>query len=1296
MAGLTITVGGNDITAYVDVRSLVIEEVGTEIVARCSFKVRDHSGTVSIVTKDTIDVDDDGTTIFAGEVATLEMEQEGVAKAWSLRGQDYNILLEETTIESESYEAGVADSAIIADLFTDYRSDIDGSTYVATLDASMETVAFAGMTLREILDDLARRTGARYYVDYDKNLHWFSAESNDASFGLSTSPDGVTTYPFGGFRKVEDATRIADKVFVLGKGISGWYPAGTPDYDGTTRHAVSRDQRISTAQGVTDRGTAIYNRFATARETYELWTEKDGLRAGQSVAVTNATWGISAQSFYIRRISTEILATSGDTRRYHLQLNDEAPDPARSARQNSLIIATIETVVNSVSDTVFDTDAPSAPDALGVANITTGVSLDADGHQIVYVEVTWSEVSDSDLDHYQIQLSTQSDFTSDIISRNHPAGGSRHERFAGLLGNTTYYVRVRATDWVGNDSAWDYGEESAYSFTSSKDSSAPSQVANLSAAASRTLIGLSWDNNSEADLAYYEIQRDTDSEGAPAGSWATIAHAYLSFYIDQDFSDEEIAGEDTFWYRVRAVDTSANKGDWATQTSAQLTQIAADHLAAGCITTAKLFAGAVTAEKITVAQLSAIAADLGTITAGTVTGATIRTAASGARVVLDSTDGLQCYNSGETLCAQIDVDGSGQIGASGGAVPPLTWNALGQFNRLQANQLQIGQQCFNSADGLLLLGPHCYISPTAWRSLRGQVATLSGAFHQVQGMWLETRGLVVEEATTNLITNPSIETNADGWLPSVGTETITQSADYALFGDYSLKIITAIAGAGEAGAYRTVTTQTAASTQYTFSVWLRGEGTVRLWVYDVGAGSQYSSSITLTSTWTRYTLTFTYGAGAARYVGILNVNTATEAITFYADGAQLEAKAYPTSYCDGAQGTGYTWTGAAHASTSTRAATEVNLDAYSGLVSGNNTLSVRVVAQAPFASTEDWSTNNAPILWTAFGAGVDIIQLYFTGGDLLLYIGGTTCVQTAVTFAQGDWLDVVATIDFTNDAYKVYLNGELLDTDTTVLAPFATTAMNVGAYTDGQYWWDGPIAEFAIFDKVLTAAEVAQLYNLQRPLIDAGAMETPGIYIYDGKFRISSSSTGNRIEMTADEIAGYDSAGTKQFYLQASDGKAMAGAGAVTLDESGIRIACGTGTANYIQFRDGSVTRGYVYQNVTGDHPSLYVFSGPANAANKYSDLHLVAYPHTGSATSIILQSEYTGVDGYMVASIDGAARLYIKDHGIKVGGDIRLTDGVLPPTHEAGYAILYIDSEDGDLKIKFGDGFIRTIATDS
>ncbi len=42
------------------------------------------------------------------------------------------------------------------------------------------------------------------------------------------------------------------------------------------------------------------------------------------------------------------------------------------------------------------------------------------------------------------------------------------------------------------------------------------------------------------------------------------------------------------------------------------------------------------------------------------------------------------------------------------------------------------------------------------------------------------------------------------------------------------------------------------------------------------------------------------------------------------------------------------------------------------------------------------------------------------------------------------------------------------------------------------------------------------------------------------------------------------------------------------------------------------------------------------------------------------------------------------------------IADGVTAPQPHAGQATIYIDTADGDLKVKFGNGFVRTIGADS
>jgi hypothetical protein len=46
--------------------------------------------------------------------------------------------------------------------------------------------------------------------------------------------------------------------------------------------------------------------------------------------------------------------------------------------------------------------------------------------------------------------------------------------------------------------------------------------------------------------------------------------------------------------------------------------------------------------------------------------------------------------------------------------------------------------------------------------------------------------------------------------------------------------------------------------------------------------------------------------------------------------------------------------------------------------------------------------------------------------------------------------------------------------------------------------------------------------------------------------------------------------------------------------------------------------------------------------------------------------------------------------------GGLALKDGITAPATAAGFACLYVDTADGDLKVKFGDGTVKTISVDT
>lgn len=174
-------------------------------------------------------------------------------------------------------------------------------------------------------------------------------------------------------------------------------------------------------------------------------------------------------------------------------------------------------------------------------------------------------------------------------------------------------------------------------------------------------------------------------------------------------------------------------------------------------------------------------------------------------------------------------------------------------------------------------------------------------------------GVVVPEATTNLVINPSLETTSTGYTPDGAIFTLNRVALQAAFGTYSLEAVTTGNGGGW---YIDVTSVTSNGILYTFSVWLRGYGRVN--VQGSGAGSSiiYQSPVLIENQWRRYSLSFTWNSSyTLRVVGVFQ--NGAGAFTWYSDGVQLEAKSYPTTYCDGDQ-EGCFWTSTTHASSSQR------------------------------------------------------------------------------------------------------------------------------------------------------------------------------------------------------------------------------------------------------------------------------------------------------------------------------------------------------------------------------------------
>ena len=77
------------------------------------------------------------------------------------------------------------------------------------------------------------------------------------------------------------------------------------------------------------------------------------------------------------------------------------------------------------------------------------------------------------------------------------------------------------------------------------------------------------------------------------------------------------------------------------------------------------------------------------------------------------------------------------------------------------------------------------------------------------------------------------------------------------------------------------------------------------------------------------------------------------------------------------------------------------------------------------------------------------------------------------------WTNITIEYSFTtNRIIKYYRNGNLISTTTGGTGPYVNwTTLNFGTVNQGQFWYSGKISIIKIYNRALTATEIAQNYN---------------------------------------------------------------------------------------------------------------------------------------------------------------------------------------------------------------------------
>ena len=186
-----------------------------------------------------------GELIFAGLVSYITDYSTGLERYFDVICQDYSILLDRTivyvaypaafTYSRDGITTYTGDLAILMDVFDNQVVQPQGSTlgqkgaseiivdptYCQLGTPGLSSKNFFYWTLRDVVEYLANFVGFSYYVDFQKNLHYYYAPNNTAPYSLSMTANGTTSLPIHNVMRKRDGTHLVNNFMIVGTQLSG-------------------------------------------------------------------------------------------------------------------------------------------------------------------------------------------------------------------------------------------------------------------------------------------------------------------------------------------------------------------------------------------------------------------------------------------------------------------------------------------------------------------------------------------------------------------------------------------------------------------------------------------------------------------------------------------------------------------------------------------------------------------------------------------------------------------------------------------------------------------------------------------------------------------------------------------------------------------------------------------------------------------------------------------------------------------------------------------------------------------
>lgn len=277
-----ISIAGVDRTTDVRHGTIKILDAINEKVNTCKFVLDDLSGNGIPGTDDEIIITlNDDTILFGGYVVSASYKnrvKEGGAVA-AISCVDYTRLFDRNLVH-QTYE-DMTDSEIINSIVNDYCAGFGITTTNVVEGVTIDQITFNYVQPSQAIRRICELTGRHWYIDYDKDIHYFPLTQNSAPFNIDSD-----TSSYWGLKISKDASQIKNRVYVRGGTKLSDFTTYTEVGDGEKTKFVLPDKphevtvEVDTGGGYVEKTVGIKNINLEGYDWYlnfqEKYLEQDG------------------------------------------------------------------------------------------------------------------------------------------------------------------------------------------------------------------------------------------------------------------------------------------------------------------------------------------------------------------------------------------------------------------------------------------------------------------------------------------------------------------------------------------------------------------------------------------------------------------------------------------------------------------------------------------------------------------------------------------------------------------------------------------------------------------------------------------------------------------------------------------------------------------------------------------------------------------------------------------------------------------------------------------------------------